>query len=152
MIIERENLDLFESKKEWNLKEFPISPSTNQLYQNAKGMGRVKSSIYKTFCREVERYRLQNLKQISEIREEIKDVKFIEVEYKFFVEKNKLFCKTIPDKPKRYDVTNRVKACEDLLCKIIKVDDSLVFKSSEEKIPSDKTYVDITIREYSREF
>ena len=167
MKIEYETIDMFDSlmpgeaimvpdsliKKEVIIEHFPFPPSTNELYQNAKGKGRVKTSKYRQYCRDVEAFRLKNLRIISEMRELIKTFGLLSVEYQFNIKDKQLFCvsKNLEGKPKRYDVTNRVKACEDQVFKILKMDDSFVFKNSEEKIPvnnNQENYVNIIIRQY----
>lgn len=50
----------------------------------------------------------------------------------FFFKKERLF--TLKNKPKKLDVSNRIKAIHDSLCKLLEIDDSLFFKVTAEKV------------------
>ncbi len=55
----------------------------------------------------------------------------IECRAVFFFHKRILFTKK--NSPKKMDVSNRIKACHDEVCKILGIDDSLFFKITAEK-------------------
>lgn len=127
------------------LNNFPFPPSTNVLYKNS-GRGRVKTHQYKEYEHECEAWEWDN---IDLIRKAIKKVKgkLVTLELEVYAPKSTWYTKA--GKPKKIDVTNRVKALEDCLFKMLDIDDCHVFKCTQEKCISDKgKYVDITIKEY----
>jgi len=123
---------------------FPFPPSTNALYKNA-GKRRVKTHDYKEYEYECEAWEYENIKALKKAIKLLRG-ELVELNLKVFAPKSTWYTKA--GKPKKIDVTNRVKALEDCLFKMLDIDDCHVFKCTQEKCISDKKYVDIELREY----
>lgn len=128
------------------IPKFPFPPSVNEIYRNTK-FGRAKSSSYRKYVRECEEWRLSNLREITKLRSAVEKMGKLNVSYLFHIPSEKIFCqsKALKGKPKRYDVSNRIKACEDQLFSILKIDDSWVFSFQAAKVAAQESFVEIAI-------
>lgn len=120
----------------------PMPPSSNNQYATIIRHGRpyhVPSAKLKVFQKEMARYGIEHSSMLPFYRDKVQywlnDEKFLEVRVVFFFKKSQLF--TLKDKPKKLDVSNRLKALHDMLSQLLGVDDSLFFKIAAEKTISD---------------
>lgn len=134
-----------------HIKNFPFPPSVNEIYANA-GKSRVKSRKYKKYLRDCESWRLANLRLINQCKKTMERLDRLHVEYNFNIPSEKIICtsKKLLGKPKMYDVSNRIKAIEDVLFKMLGRDDSYVFSFSAIKNPGDEFGVDVKIGKHGR--
>ena len=134
----------------------PMPPSVNQLFKPYRAKGgkgkRIPSEQYQAFKGAMDSWYVLNIKTVIQFKEWIKntawDHNLMEPElYRFdryfMFHHSKLWTKE--GKPKKLDATNRIKAFDDCFCGIIGIDDSFIWKGSEEKITVPKDYAECVI-------
>lgn len=128
------------------LPRFPFPPSANEIYSNGK-RGRFKSRIYAQYVKACEEWRQCHLQLLFEARKSLAKENYLHASYVFYVEKDRIICRSerMAGKPKKFDVSNRIKACEDQVFGMLLKDDSCVFSFDASKVASDENYVDIFI-------
>ena len=127
------------------LFKFPVPPSTNGLYKNV-GKRRARSEAYREYIHECDEWESLNAYAVSVARSAIENINLVSLELEFNLPQEKLFTKK--GEVKRYDLSNRIKALEDQLFKMLGRDDSCVFEIKSVKYLSDLNSVNITIRDY----
>lgn len=127
------------------VKNFPLPPTANHLFINARGGGRVKGPGYRRYAVECEHWRYRNLQRVALIRSELQNWPMIRIDTIFVMPRISILCKD--GRPKRNDTSNRIKACHDLLADMLCLDDSRFWAGSFDKIPSDpQTPAQVLIR------
>jgi len=133
------------------LKDFPLSPSANQLYKNRRG-GRCKTDIYKEFLGECDIWSLTRRRKLEQIHKhfmkEIHNVKWIQVSMYVHLEPAKMYTKG--GKLKKIDVSNRVKAAHDVLSDFIEIDDKYFCLGNTEFILSDVNKITFVLKSKSQ--
>lgn len=120
---------------------FPYPPSVNECYitrsgYRIKNVGqkyfaswRAPSKKLETFYKECEIWTLTNNAQAKAAFEFLNKTKTAEISATFYT--NRSSCLTKKDTPKRFDISNRVKALHDALARAIGIDDCIFWKCSE---------------------
>jgi Holliday junction resolvase RusA-like endonuclease len=115
------------------LSRLPMSPSSNSQYKLVPRGAKtylVGSAELNKFKREMQTYEKVNWKKIKEVRTVLDDwIKIqglkLSVQTIFYFKESRLF--TEKGTVKKLDVSNRIKAFHDCLCKMLKIDDSMFF-------------------------
>jgi Holliday junction resolvase RusA-like endonuclease len=128
------------------LEGFPVPPSTNALYKNV-GRRRAKTDEYKEYEFDCEVWYCSNIKAVKRAIKYLGDFPLLTIKLEYNLPKSKLFTKQA--KVKKYDLSNRIKALEDQLFRLLERDDSCVFEIHATKYMSDLNNVNITISNYS---
>lgn len=118
------------------LRGFPLPPSMNNVYSNAAGRGRVKNSAYKSYEAQVQWWMLHNAQALNSVREWAKTVPAghgFRLDRLFHFLPHRILTKA--GTPRKNDTTNRIKVLDDVLAKILWIDDSLFWSGSEDKCP-----------------
>ena len=105
----------------------PPIPSTNALYSNVPGKGRVKTTTYKRFIRNAGLCVLQALRGMGQPT--IKENQRLRFELDIC---DRWFTRT--GTPKKADIDNRIKAAQDAVMSAIGIDDSHIFEVIARKI------------------
>lgn len=133
-------MSLYEPKTYVLFTKLPLPPSSNHQYTLARRGQKtyhVASAHLKAFQREMNQYpqtcRDLFLCNQQAIHGWIKEGKALEIRCFFFFKRERLFTKK--SVPKKLDVSNRIKALHDCLCRILEIDDSLFFRVIAEKAP-----------------
>jgi Holliday junction resolvase RusA-like endonuclease len=123
----------------------PLSLSVNEAYCNnfRSGKGRFKSPQYKVYENAMRVWCLKNHQVIKQAKDYLKGQDFLSVKAIFYFPYERVLTKQ--HKPKRQDVTNRVKTLEDVLCKILEIDDCQFWKWSLEKRVGAEPQVELSI-------
>jgi len=139
------------------LDMFPMCPSVNALYGNnphAKGKGRYKTKAYTTFENDAWIWSLKHAPQVRMARQICQSLgpgRFLLVHMDFFFEQGKILTKI--GTPKKLDTSNRIKATEDALAKILGIDDSWFWNGQQtkniSKHPAFGEYTDIRMGIFS---
>lgn len=108
-----------------------MPPPASSLYRNVPGVGRVKTTEYKSYEREVCRWATINMHQLELLREFVRKVNSkdhclgIVLQAKFFFERKSILNKE--NRPKKMDLDNRLKAALDCLFAVLHIDDKYVW-------------------------
>lgn len=117
------------------LNNLPMPPTANRLYLPINGRF-IPSPELKMFKKKMELYGLQNKAHLREIASHclcaISNGYGLHFDRKFIFPRSKIFSKK--NEPKKYDVTNRIKAIDDGISLLIGVDDKFIFESRSRKI------------------
>jgi hypothetical protein len=129
------------------LLNLPVPPSANGLYKSVMlkrpnrkpTMRRVKTREYVIYSNQMQHWRLQNHRGVRALNAWILATfperpgaqPLIWLDRFFHLHRSTLW--TQKNTVKKYDVTNRIKALDDELTKIIELDDCLIWGGSEEK-------------------
>lgn len=124
------------------LHSAPVPPSVNQAYRNVANRGRVASRSLLDYRATFAAWALQNSRILQTIALSVSEKK-IALHLSFTLPRKTLF--TLQGAPKRWDVSNRIKVIEDLLCASLGIDDKWVWKISAEKGEGAREGVDITL-------
>lgn len=135
-----------------HIPSFPFPPSVNALYRNGK-RGRFKTVAYREYVMECDRWALRNGSAIKWFGDNLSG-KLLHIDYSFSIPEKNIICqsKKLKGKPKRYDVSNRIKACEDRLFLALGADDCYVFSFTAKKVVADELGVDILVRALDEKF
>lgn len=126
----------------FEIKGFPLPPSANALYANVRGIGRVKARKYRVYEAQVQSWALRNPGQLEGLRSLDKSKYLFHVEHVFYFERSSIVSKA--GNPIRNDTSNRIKAVDDLISKLIDVDDSRFWSGSYHKLISfENEWVDL---------
>ena len=131
-----------------NLTGFPLPPSVNALYATV-GRRRVKSREYRVFERSVLAWMKFHTIEVDEAREltlQTGPYRYIHIDCVFYMLRSRIICKN--GLPKRNDSANRQKALDDVLSKILGIDDSYFWSGAYDKVAVDDLSdvgVDITM-------
>lgn len=127
------------------LTHMPLSPSINEAYANnfRSGRGRFKTKEYKSYESAMKLWSLKNHQVIKQAKAFLADKAFLSVSAIFYFPYERVLTKK--NLSKRQDVTNRVKTLEDVLCKILEIDDCLFWKWSLEKRVGPESYINLSI-------
>lgn len=135
------------------LKNLPMPPSSNNLYATIMIKGRpvrVKSKGLRMFEKEMAEWAMthrESLNLAKEFAKKLQKGQVIEVHKKFIFNRSSII--TLKNKPKKNDTSNRIKAIEDTLAKLIGIDDSYFWSGSYDKVGStleiQREFVDITL-------
>lgn len=135
------------------IKGFPLPPSANALYLNIPGRGRCKSAALTKYESDVRFWCLRNQHQMNLARELTIGVGpgvFLKVSKMFFMKKKSILKKD--GTPKRNDTSNRIKALEDVLSKLLGIDDKWFWAGTYDKRPTPNPalpeHVDIRLELY----
>jgi hypothetical protein len=116
----------------------PIPPSINSCYATIMRGGRpirIKTREYHAFDSACAVWMLENLEMvrttIKHIKGETLRNRKLQLHWNFIFPQAKLLCKD--GSTKRLDVTNRIKVAEDVVCKILEIDDKHVWSGSYSK-------------------
>lgn len=133
------------------LPGLPIPPSENAMYVNrrqAGKRGRAASDELRYFWDHMEFWRLKNLPFANSARRAMAGRSFLAIDCTFHFRRTRLY--TGKGNVRRLDVSNRLKALHDSVAKLLGVDDSEFFESSERKLgdlpDSHREYVDVQLR------
>jgi len=123
------------------LKHYPLPPSVNEAYRNVPGVGRVKSSVYKKFELEVGEWSLTYRKALLEaftalIKGDWMGYSVFEIDFFFIVARHRLWTKK--GEPKRFDADSRIKAGQDVFCKVLGMDDKYFWSTRGCKIEGER--------------
>ena len=105
----------------------PMPPGQNHLYVNRRNGGRFKNTSH-PFFKNIQAHYLKNKQWIDSL--EFSGL--YEIDRLFCFHYKSIYCKD--GRPKKMDVSNRIKAFDDELCKMIGLDDHLFWRGTEEKI------------------
>lgn len=135
------------------LTDLPFPPTVNNLYITLRSGKRAPSGEYQKFRRRVKKWvelhgelllgssqfkELSNLMQMQHYRAKL------QLDLTFFCNTTKIICKD--GRTKRFDTSNRVKAIEDAISDIIKIDDKHVWRlTAEKKETKGESYVEASI-------
>ncbi len=123
---------------EWGLthsfQNLPMPPSLNRCYRNVRGIGRVATGELTDFKAEMMLWGHRNKKDIEAVSKKLQSSIF-RLDLNFFMKRTNLV--TQKNSVKRNDVSNRIKAIEDGLCKLLLTDDKYVFSLTARKILSE---------------
>lgn len=107
------------------IRDFPISPSSNSLYRNAPGKGRVKTKQYREYCDEVAFWTLLHVRELKKARILLKEIisihKTVQVDLTFCIAEERCFTKN--GEVKKLDTFNLIKALHDQLSEYLWTDD-----------------------------
>lgn len=122
------------------LEDLPIPPTSNsqyKLFRRGLKTYHVPSAELKRFKKDMEAWALKNHKRCIDIKNAIHGRSHIPLscECIFYFKKERIWTKA--GKPKKFDVSNRLKAIHDEVCKLIGIDDSEFFSISAKKIPTE---------------
>ncbi len=115
---------------------FPIPPSTNQLYKTLPSGKRCKSKKYKDFITKTDIWSMGNIRALNAARDYFNE----NITENNLIKINMYIClmqKTVYSQRgtmKRYDASNRIKATHDYLSKMLNVDDTYFSVGVTEKI------------------
>jgi len=112
------------------LRLFPVAPTTNNLYVSV-GKRRVPSKQLKIYKQLVHTWYLQNLREVNEAALYLKGKGPLTLDLIWRGPRLRFYTKD--DRVRRLDASNRIKACEDSLCQLLSIDDSVFFRCSIEK-------------------
>jgi len=139
------------------IHNIPIPPSVNQLYKTLtirNQIRRAPSKKYKDWQNQCRQMYLENAHKfrcmqvlVQQILEELDCA--LEVRYYFFFHRDKIYCKD--NTFKKMDVSNRIKAVEDMVFSVLDMDDRVTWKVIAEKIecPSDvQESVSVTLQPF----
>lgn len=120
-----------------HLDGLPLPPSSNNIYFSS-GRRRFSSEALLAFKDAMRSYGLMNHAYLRAIREELaKAPAPIWFDRVFRFERSRLWTKS--GKPKKLDVSNRIKALDDCLADLLGIDDLWIFGGSEEKMAVEST-------------
>lgn len=124
--------------RQCELRGFPLPPSANGLYANQLkgGGGRYKTTDYKKFEADAYHWSLANQHQLRILRmmiEKLKPSQVLHVDRMFWFKAHKILTKDL--RPRRNDTSNRLKALDDTLSKLIGLDDSYFWAGGYNKRP-----------------
>lgn len=125
-------------------EDFPTPPSDNHLYPTFMRAGRlirVPSKEYAQFRKSVESWGILNAQKLKWAQEAIRNFDKLGIEFVFHFEPHRLF--TLKGTVKKLDVSNRIKAAQDSISKLLGVDDSIFFTCTAHKVPALKDGVTI---------
>lgn len=133
------------------LKNIPMPPSSNMQYKVFSGRFVPNGSLTR-YKKDFERWGLQNHKIILEARERVQRDAQLSISCDFYFSKGRVFTTGLKAKSalQKLDVTNRVKALHDMVCKILQIDDRQFFDVQLTKHELDQKtdeYCDIEIAE-----
>jgi hypothetical protein len=123
--------------KKWSLHHLPVPPSVNALYRDrftngVRSAGRAKTKDYVDYENEVMGWRLENLSEANRVRAMIQGLhenQALKVGYAFHFPSEQILTKA--GSPKKNDISNRIKALDDSVCKhVLGCDDSLFWECS----------------------
>lgn len=124
--------------------KIPLPPSDNQLYLNSSN-GRAKTAKYLKFLSDANK--MVDKEQIKIMASSVEDQEIVLFSI-LCLHKKTIFCKN--GKRKKFDITNRIKASNDLFSKLTGIDDMFISRYCiEYEIISDKEkeymelYIDI---------
>lgn len=112
------------------LTDLPMPPSENHAYATIKIKGslrRIKSKELRVFEAFIEFYRSKHADLINEAKKFIEQHPKLSITTEFYFEESRLFC--IDGRIKKLDASNRVKAANDSIAKMLGIDDSRFFES-----------------------
>jgi len=118
--------------------QFPMSPSANAIYKIVKNR-KVSSKKLKDFEGRCQMWSFTNRNEIVAARKIMRDEKkrnLFAFKYEFCFHFKSVFCigKDNYGDPKKMDVSNRIKAAEDNICRLLAIDDKQIMKIQAEKI------------------
>jgi hypothetical protein len=130
----------------------PMPPSVNSLYCNVPKVGRCKTQKYKAYELECFRWKMLNMSQV--LRADAIALKVgrsgpsmwcLSLRHYFFFPRKQLY--TLKGDLKANDTSNRIKAHEDILSKLLRVDDRYFWSQSTSKAVTTQEhgYVDVTL-------
>jgi len=119
------------------LGNIPIPPSSNQQYATVKSrhtgkLIRTKADCLVTYQKEMYDWGMENLRAIHMVRKTFTG-KELCVHSIFFLHQSRIYTKE--GMPKKFDVSNRIKALHDEIAKLTGIDDCWFFYTSEVKMP-----------------
>ena len=130
---------------------YPMPPTSNNSYYNVPGVGRVASKELKQYRKLCSDFEVKNKGVFNEIRKLLaKDGALhnhLKVDYFFTFKHERLYTKA--GQPKKLDVANRVKHCQDCLFNSIGIDDKHIFCSIIEKVSGENESVTIVISSHT---
>lgn len=118
------------------IKGFPLPPSANELYANIPGRGRIKTEALKSFEAEVHYWSMKNQHLLLPARELCQSIGpgcFIRLHKFFYFRPHKILTKS--GEPRKNDTSNRIKALEDVLAKLLGIDDKWFWAGNYDKGP-----------------
>ncbi len=116
-------------------KNFPMSPSVNEIYSNVAGRGRIKTPIYRCFERDAMIWNMKNSLLVQDCQKKISEMPISQA-----IRVNRVFSFPVTSilnklgRPKRNDTANRIKALDDAMAAILGVDDCIFWSGSEDKV------------------
>lgn len=112
------------------LTNFPVSPSVNEIYSVIKNR-KISSSKLRSFETAAKMWSYKNRSQVIDARKNLKEWGLYSFEIELNLHFKRIF--TLKGEPKRYDASNRIKAAEDNICRLLGFDDKRIMKISIEK-------------------
>jgi len=135
----------------FEIKGFPMPPSANVLYANSPQGGRFKTAKYKQYETQAQIWIYKNGHQLITAQEQIKSLKHgevLSVERDFYFRSDRII--SSKGTPLKNDTSNRIKALDDILSKMLGIDDSYFWDGKFKKNPSPHIslgeYVDIRFK------
>lgn len=132
-------MDMNEPRHSVYMEGLPISPSTNGLHKTVFQRGRTfraKSQEYVDYTNVMKQHYLMNasiyiaaLHLVSQWKKD--GYTRFQLNATFYFEESRILCKD--GSPKRLDLSNRIKSLEDVLFKLLNLDDKHIFKLFLEK-------------------
>lgn len=113
------------------LKNFPLSPSSNQLYSSVNGR-LIKSQEGRRYAASIQSYALTKHHEIKKIKEELKPSDILKVDFYFVFRRSRIISKK--NEYKKLDAHNRLKSAADGLADIIGIDDKQFITGICEKV------------------
>ena len=116
----------------------PVPPSTNHLYSNVFGRGRILKA-------EGRKYKAYVQQRVPSYRGDLEDNQWLTLSLTFYVPLYN--AKTAKHAKKLFDVSNRVKVLEDAICEGLGIDDRAVIRIELEKVDAPKldSRVDVVV-------
>jgi len=138
---ERPASGVFRNRNGFTLCGLPMPLSSNQAYARdwkGKGKGFYSTAKLKAYKQSVESWGIQFSGPLREAQGMLQKLTatndfVFEIDRLFFFNAKRIICKD--GRPKRLDVTNRIKHFDDALSKLLGIDDKFYWFGSEKKIP-----------------
>lgn len=134
------------------LLRLPVPPSSNNAYPTVQVQGRprrVKSKAMRTFEKEFADWALEHHQNVVGARALARGLPkdhAIHIQTLFYFPKDQITCKT--GKPKRMDVSNRLKGIHDAIAELVQIDDCYFISGDFARYPIENhqdAYVDVKL-------
>ncbi len=102
------------------LRNFPLPPSSNQLYASVRGR-LIKSVEGRKYDAAVSLYKLRKFIDLDKITNAFSNAGILEIETIFVFHRKRII--GLKNQIKKLDTSNRIKPCHDGLARILEIDD-----------------------------
>lgn len=135
-----------EAEETYLLKHFPLPPTDNHAYLTLRNGIRVLSAENRAFKKEVEAWAWANQRDIKAIRAICSSTQPLIMDIALKMQRRGFY--TASGSIKKMDASNRLKCSVDEICKLLGVDDSVIFSLSITKTLAIEEGLDIAIQHF----